>query len=122
MLAPLLLLELAIEISGTPPISTGTARSNWTETDSWKTSPWLSVWMEWLGMLQPSRYRAPIGSLFESLMYQSRPMSWLKRSLARLRKTFSNPGGTMTSWGLAMAAAAAEGSIGLTVVGPMLSW
>lgn len=59
-----------------------------------------------------------MGFLFESLMYQSSPMSWLKRSLARLRKTFSNPGGTMTSWGLAMAWAAAEGNIEGIVVAP----
>ena len=62
-----------------------------------------------------------MGFLFASLMYQSSPMSWLKRSLARLRKTFSNPGGTMTSWGLAMAWAAAEGNIEVIVVGAVLS-
>lgn len=46
---------LLMEMRGTAEISTGTMRSNCTPTDSEKTSPWLSVWMEWLGTVHPSR-------------------------------------------------------------------
>lgn len=55
-------------------------------------------------------------------MYIMTPIICRNRSEARFTKTFSNPGGTITLWGLAIAAAAAAGSIGLTVVGPMGSW
>lgn len=54
-------------------------------------------------------------------MYQSNPIIWLKRSEPMLRNTFSKPGGTMTLWGLAMAAAAAAGSMGATETGPRVS-
>jgi hypothetical protein len=47
--------SLLIEMSGTAEISTGTTRSNCTPADSEKTRPWLSVWIEWLGTVHPSR-------------------------------------------------------------------